>query len=755
MKPSKEQAALKTKTKYLIIGLLVRLVLAPFTGHPWDVKVWQDVGQRILAGGQNIYTVGLESNWYWGYYAYPPLWMIFCALGSLFASNLYVMMLVLKLPMIVADVFAAQKIFEIIENKTGNEKTATKAYAYYFLNPFVILVGSAWGMFDALPMILTFLSTIYLYDKKWKESALTLGLGIAFKIYPVFLIPLYLYFMKYKQKVDNTTIIKYLVLSAAPTAIASIPFLILDYESYIYVLFFHASHIGQLTYWFLLSHELYWIVEYGYLIFAAIFAILYFYVIKHMDQWDNEFHTINRGALVILLAFFITSTKMNDHYFLWCIPYAIVDLFLLKDSRTQKLLKALLFLLVAFIILTLPINNFFIVSYTYNWRYSLGLYTIALALIALAPAFPLICSRYFYFLVTNKFIKLDLKRITTVLIIIGTFVLLLGPFPVPIETQKPNLVIAIPESPAAGFAKEAEDMAIQQFIQKYPSDIVVLAMAPDFVHTYKSYDAAGIVEQYLKVRFDEGWVQSDVKRLISLLHNEEKQVLLGVYFIADYIYNFKGYKSQWITMNHPEILNDNTIIPYKELHEDPDYGISEGTKYYTYFTEVILKMIKDYDFDGVVFLKIGKQNSQYTSEEIEGYVQFYRTVSENLDSIGKMLISEDFYGQDQIEIYKLIIPYVDYFIVQTKAWTYGIYFMHFEKSTDYFVNYINTLTEELPENEKRKIVFTLETMDEQEGWFVPYFFLTYEVDMYSSLGLTGYAISHANIVSPFPVQIKE
>lgn len=745
---------MNSKTKILISGLLIRFALAPFTGHPWDIKIWQDVGRRTLLG-QNVYDVGVEYNWYWGYYAYPPLWMMWCALSYVFSANLYLMILVLKLPIIVSDVFAAQAIYNVILQKTGNEKTATKGFAYYFLNPFVILVGSVWGMFDALPVIVTFISTIHLYEKKWSSSALMLGLGIALKIYPVFLLPFYLVYMKLKQNLSLSSITKYFILSAAPTAFVSLPFLIANYKSYLFMIVFHAEHIGQLTYWFLLSHEFYAIVDYGFLIFAALFGILYFVILRSMKKGEDRFEVLNRGVLTVLLAFFITSTKMNDHYFLWCIPYAITDLLLIEDVKSRRLFAILLIMDFLFIILTLPINNFFLLSYTYSWRYGTGLYAIAVALIAIAPIFPLICSRYFCYLTTLKLPKLNYKRIVPICIALGIAILLLGPFPLPVQAQKVNNVIAVPESPAAGFAINVDDMGIRQFVQKYNADTIVLPFAPDFVNTYRQYDATRGVEEYFKVRFDEGWVQSDVKRLVQLLHSEGKQVLLGVYFIADYEYNFKGYKSQWLSMNHSEILSENTIAPYNDLHRDDNYEIAEGTKYYVYFSGETLKIIGDFNFDGVALLKIGKPSGQYTSYDIDGYTEFYAYLSDRLHSAGKKFISEDFFSQDLSEIYERIIPYVDYFIVQTEAWTYGIYFMNFEKNTDYFMRYVHSLLEELPANEKGKVLFTIETMDEQEGWFVPYLFLQNEVHLYDSLGLSGFAIDHANVISPFTIRFEE
>lgn len=752
---ARKKRHLNRKTKAFLIGLIVRFALAPFTGHPWDVKIWIDVGKRVFAG-QNVYDVGVKTNWYWGYYAYPPLWMIWCVFSYIFSANQYFMILVLKIPIIIADVFAAQAVYDVVLQRTKDEQKATKAFMFYFLNPFVILVGSIWGMFDAVPMILTFLSTIYLYNGRNTKSALALGLGIALKVYPAFLLPLYFFYMVYKRKEGFFDVLKYLLTCAAPTVVLSIPFLILNYKSYLTQILFHAGHIGQLSWWFLISHETYIAVEYGFILFILLYGVLYFKTLARVkDEKTDEFEGLNRGVLAILLAFFITSTKMNDHYLLWCVPNAIVDAFRLRDSKSKKLFIALIALDVIFILFLLPINNFFLIYYFYNSRDNIPLITgIAMALITLAPIFSYVCYLYLRYLLSKdgKIPKPSKKGTVITLSILSIFILLLAPFPSSVNTPSATQVIAVPESPAAGFTMNVMGMGIEEFDQKFQADTIVLMFGPDFVNTYKEYDGAAPVEEFFKVRFDEGWRQSNVRDLVSLLHDHNKRALIGVYFRAHYVYNYKGFRSNWLLDGHPEVLKDDIIIPYASLHEDEEYGVADGTKYYIYFTDSILKIVQNFDFDGVALFEMGNLNGEYTREEEEGYIEALDHISDQLHYRGKILVAEDFFGQNCLEIYTKIIPHTDFFIVQTQAWVHGFYFFNLQRIGNYYSNYVSSLLNSLPTEERSKILFALETMDEQEGWFTPYFFLTHEIGVYSSLGLSGYAIVHANKCCPFTLK---
>ncbi len=749
------EIGLDRKTKILLIGLAIRSALAPFTGHPWDIKVWIDVGKRAFIG-QNIYDVGVKTNWYWGYYAYPPLWMIWCAFSYLFSANQNFMIFVLKMPIIIADLFTAQVIYDVVLQRTEDEGEATKAFMFYFLNPFVILVGSIWGMFDAIPTMLTFLSTIYLYDKQYTKSALALGFGIALKIYPVFLLPLYFFYMLYKKGRGVNDALKYLLTCAAPTIILSIPFLILNYKSYFTQTLFHTGHIGQLSWWFLISHETYIAVEYGYILFLLLYGILCFKTLAMMrSEKTGKFEGLNRGVLAAFLAFFITSTKMNDHYLLWCIPNAITDAFCLRDSKSKKLFTMLIILDVVFILFLLPINNFFLISYFYNSRDNIPLITgIAIVLITLAPIFSYSCYLYFRYLLSTdgKIPKPSRGGIARTLSILSIFILLLAPFPSSVKTPSSAQVIAVPESPASGFIINAADMGVGEFDQKFQADIIVLMFGPDFVNTYRGYHPTAQVEEFFKVRLDEGWRQSDIRNLVSLLHAHDKKALIGVYFRAYHVYNYKGFRSGWLLDRHPEVLKDNIIIPYASLHEDEEYDIIEGTRYYVYFTNSILKVVQDFDFDGVALFEMGKLDGKYTQEEEDGYAEAISYISSQLHHREKILVMEDFFGQNCLDVYTRIIPYTDFFIVQTQAWAHGFYFLNFQRIGNYYLNYVSSLLNSLPREEGQKVLFTVETMDEQEGWFTPYLFLIREIDAYSSLGLSGYAIIHANKCCPFTLK---
>ncbi|MEM2041874.1 MAG: hypothetical protein QW410_00785, partial [Nitrososphaerota archaeon] len=51
----------------LISGLAVRLAVAPFTGHSWDVYVWIKSAELFNAGFWNVYRVSEVPSFPWGF----------------------------------------------------------------------------------------------------------------------------------------------------------------------------------------------------------------------------------------------------------------------------------------------------------------------------------------------------------------------------------------------------------------------------------------------------------------------------------------------------------------------------------------------------------------------------------------------------------------------------------------------------------------------------------------------------------------
>jgi hypothetical protein len=191
-------------------GLLVRLGLAPFTAWTPDFAPWLARMQEMAHG------VPLYQNLT---FSYPPLYAYALALFTgpvafllgfdnlsthvfefqrlsldtqLIATDIPHPLFVLaaKLPMIVADLGTGLLLAQMARELTGSSRRAELAAAAWFFNPLSIWVGSVHGQFDPIPAFLTVLALSLMWRRQWLGVGVALSLGILFKLYPVYLLPL-------------------------------------------------------------------------------------------------------------------------------------------------------------------------------------------------------------------------------------------------------------------------------------------------------------------------------------------------------------------------------------------------------------------------------------------------------------------------------------------------------------------------------------------------------------------------------------
>jgi hypothetical protein len=55
----------------LALAIIIRLVVAPYTGHPYDLGIWMNTG-KYVALGKSPYDLHPSIG-------YPPLWALWCA----------------------------------------------------------------------------------------------------------------------------------------------------------------------------------------------------------------------------------------------------------------------------------------------------------------------------------------------------------------------------------------------------------------------------------------------------------------------------------------------------------------------------------------------------------------------------------------------------------------------------------------------------------------------------------------------------
>jgi hypothetical protein len=208
-------------------ALVVRLVLAPFFGHSWDLFIWVKSGE-LFYRGVNVYEVRSLTDFPWGFYTYPPGWLYWLGTAYAFSTqlnnfNLYV--LVIKLPIIAAD-FAVAALLTKVMGIAGAGRLGLKAEALWLLNPLVIGISAVWGMFDSIAVALTLAALLQAMRRRWIAAGTLLGLGGVVKIYPLLLTVAAAFYAVYILRERIVEAAKVFAAAAAAFLIPSMPYLL-------------------------------------------------------------------------------------------------------------------------------------------------------------------------------------------------------------------------------------------------------------------------------------------------------------------------------------------------------------------------------------------------------------------------------------------------------------------------------------------------------------------------------------------------
>lgn len=331
----------------LLLGLIVRVAIAPFFAHPFDVYSWYTVGESVLNGKQPlsgflvpynyaffifVFPATLAFNFLSGYlgsYTIPMSslnpalnpgapWNITVVPGPLFD-------LLVKLPLIVSDLVIALLVYNLVMRYLGDERVAVSACALWFLNPLTIWVSSAWGMFDALPALFTVLGLYLALDKKFAYAGISIALAIEMKYYAVVLVfPLLLVAW---EKGRWRGLAESLGATVALTLVLSAPLLSETASSYASVVGGSASSglsYSGLSFWtaitlFVTGINFSLISD---ALVVALLAIAYVWMWRRSPVFDLFSASIYFGLpILVLLAAF---RFVGENYFIWVLPFAAI-----------------------------------------------------------------------------------------------------------------------------------------------------------------------------------------------------------------------------------------------------------------------------------------------------------------------------------------------------------------------------------------------------------------------------------------------
>lgn len=210
---------------------------------------------------------------------------------------------ILKFPYLIFDFAIAVLLYKYFD------KPQQKYWAFilWIFNPVNLYATFCMGVFDIIPVYFTVLSAYYIKKQKLLLSALSIGFGIAFKMYPIFLLP----FVIFKSN-NLFKRVKLAIISFLPVIITNLPFIFSS--AYRYMVFSPKSQKMLYMQWMLSGAE-------GIFPFLLILTILY--LLSQNISYRPKFY-ISYFISVFLLLFSVTH--FHPQWFIWITPFLIIEL---------------------------------------------------------------------------------------------------------------------------------------------------------------------------------------------------------------------------------------------------------------------------------------------------------------------------------------------------------------------------------------------------------------------------------------------
>lgn len=337
----------------IFIGLVVRLVLMPITLHPdlWAISFSEYF--FAFKGVTNIYdylaslpsNFPLVQNYGRNFFTYPPLaYFTFGIFGIIlrpFFSQDFFKNLAVFLPNILNDnriyfhlfltklpyLFFDFGLLILLTKLFKEEKDKILVAVLWLFNPLSLYTSFMVGQFDIIPVFFTVLSLFLVKKNKWGWAAFSLGIGGAYKMFPLFFLP-------------------FLAISGGKTFFEKMKIFFIGLIPYVFTI---APFLGSINFrqTVLLSNQsqkmLFAKIPVSGAEYLSVFVVIYFFLLafsltKNLDLW--------KWFLMVMMLFF-GITHYHPQWFLWLTPFLIV--FWVKDKRFISL--PLMFILSWFLIL--------------------------------------------------------------------------------------------------------------------------------------------------------------------------------------------------------------------------------------------------------------------------------------------------------------------------------------------------------------------------------------------------------------------
>ncbi len=260
---------------------------------------------------------------------YPPPWPlvlgILCAAGFGVGRDLLFYNLVLKLPVIAANVALAYLTGSLLQTLGSPVGAARRAWTFLLLNPMLLYFTAAWGQIDGIVAVVSLGALVLLLARRWDSSALVLALAVCVK--PIAL-PVALGALLYLTARSGRAALRYgAVLAGAALAICLLPFLLAGWSLDTVVRGADAvwRMSGTLSYMTVLRllHDpfplpgAWWLLGLAWIPALAVTVLLLRRGLGHVDG-------LLAGAVALVLVFYLTRTWLSANNVILVLPLLLV-----------------------------------------------------------------------------------------------------------------------------------------------------------------------------------------------------------------------------------------------------------------------------------------------------------------------------------------------------------------------------------------------------------------------------------------------
>lgn len=193
-----------TPFKIILLGLLIRILLIPFS-LVYDSNYWTLV-VRSISSGHGLYEMDV--------YYYTPVWgyilgfvsgiqnfilnmgdvsslipelMPCIGMGNFYrpiAVNI-IFLLELKVILTISDLILSILVYDLVKEKTNDEKKSTIAFLFVFLCPVILLSSSIIVMPDTISAMFTMMTIFAIRKKKMFSAGVFYSIAVWIKFFPI------------------------------------------------------------------------------------------------------------------------------------------------------------------------------------------------------------------------------------------------------------------------------------------------------------------------------------------------------------------------------------------------------------------------------------------------------------------------------------------------------------------------------------------------------------------------------------------